>query len=336
MNRRKVVFRADGNSNIGLGHIYRLLALSEIVEGEFDCYFAVRNPELFLLNQIQDTCSCLIIENNARQIRPTDQGVTEIEFDLKQFLTGDEIVVTDGYLFGKNYQSMVKATGAKLICIDDLAESEFFADVIINHAPGIDHSIYRCQPYTKIFTGLRYAILRKAFFKPLVTGRQAIPEAFISVGGSDYFGYTLRLVMLLREIDIFKCLNVLCTSSFDDKILSELTTLEKSGSIKVHFNLNSLEIVEILDRCTHAFVSASTVLIESYARGLKCFCGYYTKNQQFIYDGFIQQKLAIGLNHFDLLDLEVIREAIHRQSEIQPLKAQLSSILDIRNLFHSI
>ncbi|MDB5222992.1 MAG: Spore coat polysaccharide biosynthesis protein predicted glycosyltransferase, partial [Chitinophagaceae bacterium] len=37
-----ILFRADGNSKIGLGHVYRCLAIAERLSEHFNCYFAIR------------------------------------------------------------------------------------------------------------------------------------------------------------------------------------------------------------------------------------------------------------------------------------------------------
>ena len=43
-NKKTIVFRADGNSQIGLGHIMRCLALCEILSQDFFLKFAIQNP----------------------------------------------------------------------------------------------------------------------------------------------------------------------------------------------------------------------------------------------------------------------------------------------------
>ena len=39
----QILFRVDGNSDIGLGHIYRTLALAEILKDRFDIEFVTKS-----------------------------------------------------------------------------------------------------------------------------------------------------------------------------------------------------------------------------------------------------------------------------------------------------
>jgi len=339
MPAKKIILRADGNSQIGLGHVYRLLALAEMLKDEFDCYFAINNPDAFTLQQIEKTCWGSILLNSTKEYVLPDKNKPgeEMEFDLEEYLTGNEIVVTDGYLFGEKYQLAVKAKGSKLVCIDDLAECDFYSDIIINHAPGINLSVYKKQEYSRLFTGLDYAILRQPFFKSFNEKRNTFQKAFISLGGSDYFGYSEKLLELILQLSQFESVHLLCTSSFSDELLNALKKKEAtSARIKLHFNLDTIQLVDLLDNCTHAFIAAGTVLIEAYARGLKCFTGFYTRNQQFMYDGFIKNHLAIGTGNFNVLSENAIKTAMKYESSIVPLFCPLESQKSLKGIFTSL
>ena len=60
--RRKIIFRADGNSEIGLGHIMRCLALAEMLEGDFDMSFAIQNPDEKIEKLIHETGINIVIK----------------------------------------------------------------------------------------------------------------------------------------------------------------------------------------------------------------------------------------------------------------------------------
>jgi UDP-2,4-diacetamido-2,4,6-trideoxy-beta-L-altropyranose hydrolase len=336
---RRVVLRADGSSSIGFGHIYRLLALAEILKEDFECLFATTQPQEFVVNEIKDRGIGFIPLTKDITIPTTtpENLHSSIPFDLDELLTGDEIVVTDGCVFGREYQQIIKSKGCKLICIDDLALSEFFSDAIINHAPGIDPDIYNAQPYTQIFTGLDYAILRKAFLKPFVSAKRNSKDVFISFGGADYNGYTEKLVNILLHFSEFENLHVLCTSSFNTDLIKNLKkTQEIHSRVKLYFNLNADQIVDIQDHCSFAVASASTVLIEAYSRGLKCFAGYYVDNQKLSYEGFIRNQLAFGLGQFEFITHEQIGLALENQQSIQRVSKPLCSDMNILKIFKSI
>jgi spore coat polysaccharide biosynthesis predicted glycosyltransferase SpsG len=145
----KVFIRADGSSEIGLGHLIRCNALALMLKNEFQIIFACKEIPIEIFTKIS---------NNGFHIQSIDS-----EDDFFKILSKDEIVVIDHYGLDTNYQKKIKELGCKLVCIDDLHDKEFFADVIINHAEGILAKDYSCKPYTKLFLGIKYALLRHPF-----------------------------------------------------------------------------------------------------------------------------------------------------------------------------
>ena len=338
MQNKKIILRADGNSIIGLGHIYRMLALAEMLKDDFECVFAISQPAESIKSEIQKL-GINVIELDYFEYKLPDKKLPydEILFDLNNVLEGNEIVVIDGYWFGTNYQKQVKKVGSILVCIDDFCSENAIADVIINHAPNIDKSNFSEEFKSKFYLGLDYAIIRKPFFQNFTTLKKRTPRAYISLGGSDYYGYSFELAKLLIATNYFDEINVLCNNNFDEKLLQSIRNLNsQSIKVKLHFNLNATQIVDLLKECTHAFVSASTVLFEVYSRGLKCFAGYYTNNQKIIYDGYTKHNLAFGLGLFSEINLELITNSLSIESKLLLLQQPLNSIKNILGLFRKL
>jgi spore coat polysaccharide biosynthesis predicted glycosyltransferase SpsG len=236
---------------------------------------------------------------------PDVQFGFEIKLDMK--LTGDEIVVLDGYHFGLNYQQSIKQLGNKLVYIDDLGGDKFIADVVINHAPGAS---YVNNSLTQFYTGLEYAMLRKPFLSPFKMKVQDKKIAFVCMGGSDYFEYSLLFLELLNLNGGFDSINLVYSSKYPEDLIQKLNNYKSKTPLNLYFDLSAKELISLADESTHAFVSASTVLLECYARSLSCYAGYYTKNQCMIYNGFINSNLAIGLGDFSALDLSTFKRAL--------------------------
>lgn len=339
MSKQKILLRADGNSLIGFGHLYRLLALADILKEDYHLAFALYKTSEFILNEISKYCDEIIILPGELPFKTPDEitAADEINFDLDGIIKGNEIVVLDGYYFGTNYQRQIKQRNCKLVCIDDLAINYFYADAVINHAPGIDEGIYKKEPYTKLFTGLEYAILRKPFFNPFSAAEKNNADVFISLGGSDYFQITIKLVTVLQQLGQFHTLHVMCSTSFPAEMMKGLLQMSRqSEKIKLYQNLSADEIVSLMDKCAYAFVSASTVLLEAYSRGLKCFAGYYTKNQLFIYKGFTENKYAGGLGNFSLFEQTFTSETLNRQNDLIKIVEPIQSSSNIKNIFRLI
>jgi len=147
MVKRKIIFRADGGPNIGMGHFIRTLALAEMLKDDFYCIYVTKSPSAYQIIEIEKVC-------HERLDLPANKSHFKVFLNI---LKGDEIVVLDNYFFTTEYQRAIKNKGCKLVCIDDLHDKEFVADLIINHTPGVLKNDYIAQPYTQLALGLDYA-----------------------------------------------------------------------------------------------------------------------------------------------------------------------------------
>jgi len=309
---RKIILRADGNNVIGMGHIYRLLALAEVLKGEnYHLAFATSVNDAFIQRSILDICDELIPMPEFDYCMPDKKALDhEMPFDLQHVLEGQEIVITDGYWFGTNYQKQIKNCNCRLISIDDLAQWYFISDVVINHAPGIDTSLYKVAQHTSLYTGLDYMILRKPFYKPANKQRFQHSEKhlFLCLGGSDQFEFTSLIAQnVIPYIDL---LRVLISGNYSAPLKEKLFRLKADHphKIEIYEDVDASVIVSMLDKSTHAIVSSSNVAIEAVARGIKPLVGYYTKNQLMIYHGLLKIEKASGLGNFHNFRLESLRE----------------------------
>lgn len=332
---QRILFRADGNRTIGFGHVYRTLALAGMLNNDFECVFAINRPDGFIKDQISKVCQVINLDTEYNYPIP-DKMTTQnqLPYDLQGVVREDDIVVVDGYHFGAEYQQGLKNTGCKQVWIDDLLRDYPFADAVINHAVGIEAAQYNTN--ARLALGLEYAILRKPFFSPLKPKNYDNKVAYISLGGSDYFGFTLKIYKGLLATNSFNHVHILCSAQFEEGLLNDLRQLAETYPITLHFNLSAEQIVEVMDVCTHAFVSASTVLIESYSRGLKCFAGYYTQNQHLIYNGFIKNQLASAIGDFNTVTEQDIKNLVATDTEIKVLDKPLNSQQNFIKLFRSI
>ncbi len=119
----RIIFRADGNAIIGLGHIVRCLALAEILSPAFDCSFITKKSDK-ISEFISPYCS-------VNEIPPLP-AMEEISV-VREFVTKNDILVVDSYEFTGEYQHEIKSYVKKLVVIDDMAAIHFYADLIINH-----------------------------------------------------------------------------------------------------------------------------------------------------------------------------------------------------------
>ena len=73
-----------------------------------------------------------------------------------------------------------------MVCIDDTISNHFLADVIINHAGGIDRAKYSKENYTKLYLGPKYALVKLLFYTEKKLQRDLSDyKVLVSLGGSD-------------------------------------------------------------------------------------------------------------------------------------------------------
>lgn len=264
---RKIYFRADAGTEIGYGHFVRSLALADMLKEHFDCYLATVDPSVWQLSEIKKVCSCL----------PLPGGETHFEYFLS-LLQGDEIVVLDNYFFDVNYQRQIKAKGCRLVCIDDMHDRHYVADVVINHAPGLSAGEFSVESYTQLCLGLSYALLRAPFLQK----RSKIPHkgrnVFVCFGGSDFYNLTLKCVESIRQVaGISEVYAVVGNAYAHTQQL--LALCSQWPQLQVYTGIGAKEMVELLRKADLAVVPASTVLWEVLSQQVPAVYGYYVDNQ---------------------------------------------------------
>jgi UDP-2,4-diacetamido-2,4,6-trideoxy-beta-L-altropyranose hydrolase len=177
--KRKVLFRADGDARIGLGHLHRCISLAEILQVDFYCTFAIRHP----LPGIRKLVASYGF--NLTELTP----VPDYEAEARELASLDfDIFVLDGYQFNTTYQQQILNSGKKLVCIDDLHTWHFLAHAVINPAGNVKPEMYSVEPYTRLFLGNRFCLVKK-IFREMAANRTRLLERedaiFVCVGGAD-------------------------------------------------------------------------------------------------------------------------------------------------------
>lgn len=288
MEKPKVYFRADGNSQMGLGHVIRSLALAEMLRDHFDCHFIIRAPLVTLKEQILAICSSIT------ELPLTEDHLAEAQQIAPKFQASD-IVVLDGYHFGTDYQQTIKYRACKLVCIDDIHAYHFVADVVINHAPGIDSSLYSVESYTQLYFGFHYALLRKPFRNNAPSQKINTAESdqvLICLGGADPNNDTLEVLRICEQISNINNYSLVIGAAYN--YLDQLHEFMKvSGlNIKLYQNILAEEMARLMRNSVIAITTPSTIAIEYLSIGGSLFLRKIAPNQDRIFDYLVENKLA--------------------------------------------
>jgi UDP-2,4-diacetamido-2,4,6-trideoxy-beta-L-altropyranose hydrolase len=304
--QHRIVLRADGSSEIGMGHIYRLLALAEMLTPMFQCVFVSHTSFTFLDNALSSLNIPFLKTKYINYSLPdARKREDEIEFDLNEIITSDDIVVLDGYWFGKYYQSQIIKKGCKVVLIDDIYNNHPDVNVVINHSPGAKKEKYKVSDTTKLYLGLDYVLLRSIFLnlaKHCNDSRVSQGNKHICVcfGGSDMKNFTLMAVSSLISYNqgIGK-ISIVVGAGY--KHLSTLQVLNDSR-INFYQDLTDIGFAELIKTVDISIVSPSTVVFEMMTTSATIIGIPYADNQLEIFNFLVEKKSIIPLYSFDRND----------------------------------
>ena len=295
--KRKILFRADGNSQIGFGHFIRTLSLAEMLNESFYCVFAILQPSPNQIKQIKEVCDAIIILNDSE--KHYDEFLSKID--------GDEIVILDNYYFTSDYQLELKSKGCKLVCIDDIHDKHYHADLVINNALGIKESDYSTHPDTRLLLGYKYALLRGEYLTEDDQNLSKRFECIIMMGGADPFNMSKKIVDFLKINGVNENVAIVVGEGYED-----LDSLEGIDNLFVYKNISGKQVFKLFRDTKFGIFPASTVAIEACAARLPFICGYFIDNQLKAYNGIKQAGIAYGIGEYGHLDQERFNDALRK------------------------
>lgn len=290
-----IFFRADGNALAGYGHVIRSLSLAYLLKKKYTCVFIIQNPDTFLSVQIKKVCDKII------EIPVSKNYLAESKMLSQKVIQPNDMVVLDGYNFNSEYQYQIKKSSFKLVCIDDIYNTHFVADAVINHSEGISPGKYSKEFYTKLYLGIQYAILRKSFLK------QTFPDiytfsnqrVFINMGGTDQNNFTAKALKTCIENENISVIDIVLGSFYAH--LEELKNIaldNKNIHINFYSNLSEQEICALMKKSSCAICSSSTIAYEYASVGGILFVYQTVSNQKNIYSFLIKSALAFPVKDF--------------------------------------
>nr|CAI64277.1 cytidyltransferase, putative [uncultured archaeon]CBH36660.1 conserved hypothetical protein, cytidylyltransferase family [uncultured archaeon] len=196
-----IVFRVDGDYDVGLGHVYRAMTLANKM--------AFNHNVLFLM----DKNKRLGIE----KVKEYNYPIVTFENDEKCFKKLEElspnIVINDILDTKKEYVERLKNNGYFVVNFEDLGRGSEVADIVIN-------ALYEnSYPPKNHYYGYRYVCLREDFYIfPLKKVKKEVKQILITFGGTDPNNLTLRAI---------KAVEILGSKTIDVKIILGLGYNEK-------------------------------------------------------------------------------------------------------------
>jgi UDP-2,4-diacetamido-2,4,6-trideoxy-beta-L-altropyranose hydrolase len=310
MNKPVVLFRSDGNSNIGYGHTMRMLALAEMIATDFDICFIIKDTTQWLINEIIKQYSILQIPSNLT-LDNEASFIEEFKSDLSV------LIILDGYYFDTSYQLSVRGkSNLKIVSIDDFQPFRYISDIVINHAGLLTEFQFDKESYTKLLLGPQYALLRKEFNEIARTKGRVISKiqtAFICLGGTDPDLYYQIVNKLIEKHICYILVVVNDILKFED-----LKGISTSVKIEVYSNLSVYEMIKLMQQSDLAILPASTLCYEycSVTGGL--YVIQTSENQKWVFNFITQSGCGFSYNEFDAsVGTSDLKDNINQQVIVQ-------------------
>lgn len=284
--KRKIYFRADAGPEIGYGHYIRSLALADMLKQDFDCTMFTQTPSEYQIKEAEKVCAIVALPNND----------SKFDIFLRQ-LQGDEIVVLDNYFFTTDYQRLIKRKGCQIVCIDDMHDKHYVADVIINQGMGFTRQDFSLEPNTKLCLGIEYSLLRKPFLsirEPQLAHRTK-GSIVVAFGGADPLNLTERYIAALLEQPEISLIDAIIGDSYRGLLF-------EYSKVRYHKNLTAEQIRDIFLHAEYAVLPSSTMMLEALSCGTKIIGGYYVENQQHDYEDFAANHYIYGMGNWSSED----------------------------------
>jgi len=195
---KTLIIRADADSNRGIGHIMRCIALAQEWQEK-------SGMVLFISCCTNKSLTKKIIQNKFELI--TIEKPWPDPFDLNKTIKAIKDykaswLVTDGYHFTEEYHAKIKATGVKLLVIDDYNYLSFYnADILLNQNMEAQKYSYATSPGTIKITGNRFAMLKNNFLLTPESKNKTSHKAYkilVTLGGADPGNLTLKVINALK------------------------------------------------------------------------------------------------------------------------------------------
>lgn len=175
LRKKRIVFRADGYKELGMGHIYHCLTLAYNLTGH-EVMFVTKDQYTEGINKIKSSYMPYALINNDNDF---------FEF-LKEW--NADIVINDCLDTDKEYIEKLKTFVNKVITIEDLGDGAEYTDAVIN-------ALYNKEIKThKQYIGEKYICLRDEFLinTPKEFSKD-ITNVLVMFGGTDPSNLTKKI-----------------------------------------------------------------------------------------------------------------------------------------------
>lgn len=283
----RIIFRADGNRELGLGHIQRVISLAKGLlksQKHVDSIFLTRFSE-----------GRKLLEEEGFEVETVKKD--EIK-QLQMLSSTNAILVTDFLDTNAEYIQSIKKIAANTICVDNNTMLKKIGSDILINANVFDEEQFRIIGDTRCYLGPKYMILGEEFER-FHSKKKEIKDSVESIlvifGGADPDECTVKVACALQSIEKRISINLIIgpASHYDPKRLTQdLSNLDRK--FNVFFNPRNL--ISIIRKSDIAVTAAGIVLYELSTLGVPSIVIPQRKHQEDIARAFERREVCMNLS----------------------------------------
>lgn len=238
LKRKKILFVVSGYQEIGLGHVYNTLLISnDILNHSIE--FLVDNKSQLAYDKI-----------SSKNYTVHMQKYENIVDDIKRL--NPDVIINDKLDTEVSYMSDLKSLGVKVINFEDLGAGAKEADLVIN-------AIY---PEKEIlpnhYFGHDYFVLRDEFMLSApVTVPKQVKNILLTFGGVDPNNFTLKVLESIYDYCIDNAINISVVAGFGYRRYESLSAFKEVAVYQ-----NATDISEHMKKANLIFTSAGRTTYE--------------------------------------------------------------------------
>lgn len=290
---RVIGIRADGNAEIGMGHLVRCMSLAKaFVSKGFTAVFITAedcSKELLKKNRFEQ----IVLDSDFKNLLGECNKLQEIISNRKI-----ELLILDSYFINEEYLSRLKKV-VPVVCFEEEPGEYRSIDGIINYniyAEDLYHEI-NYDKNINLYLGSSYAPLRLEFLNRRITVKDKLQKILILMGGSDSLNISGQLVKRFLSMEDWKLKNleffVVC-GPFNPH-LQELAELENN---QIHILVDVDDMASLMEKCDMAISAAGSTMYELAALGIPTICCYYVDNQRKIAEAFSSLSTVVNTGNY--------------------------------------
>jgi len=257
----KIIIRADGSRDIGLGHIMRCLTLADGLKHKKP------DADIMFISKYEDGRGIL----KSRDYKVVDTEADEV-LQIKRLADREALLITDFLDTDNAYISRIKGTtDIRVIAIDNNTRLKVIdADAVVN-ANVFDEGEIKSIGSTRYYLGPKYVILRKEFDTAHKEGkelRDKVQRILVLSGGGDFAGGNLILnsIEALEKIHEGIHINVIVGPTFPYR--DELNKLLSKTTRPFDVSFAPSNLIELMKNADIAITAAGIVLYELASLGI--------------------------------------------------------------------